>query len=751
MREEPSLHHHPAGICSRRHVLSEADLEEFAPRCQQRRLSLKSRVKVKLRCSGSSVKVFLLKFIPLLRWLPRYPAKQWLVGDILSGISVGIMQLPQGLAYALLAGLPPVFGLYTSFYPVLIYFIFGTSRHTSAGTFAVISVMIGGLTESLVPNENFLLPGNGTVFDTVARDKARVELAVAMTFLVGIIQIILGVAQFGFVVTYLSDPLVCGYTTASAVHVCVSQLKYLFGLQLSQQTQPLSLIYTLIKLIIKLPESNVGAVVTSAVCMVVLLLVKSLNKKFNKCLPIPIPVELLLLIASTGISYGVNLNEKFGIETVGDIPVGLQSPSLPNVDLFDKVVGNAFAIAIVGYAITISLGKMFASKHGYKVDSNQELIALGLSNFVGSFFHCFAMCSSLSRSMVQESTGGNTQVASAVSALIILAIILRAGELFQDLPKAVLAAVVIVNLRGLFRQFREIPVLWRTNRIDLLIWVVTFACTILLNMDMGLAVSILFELLTVIFRTQLSHFTFLGQVSDLGVYRDIDKFEKTRQIPGLMIFHSSSTVYFANAEMYSEALKGKIGLDVDKLIEKKRKAIKKQKEMWEKEEKKARKMQAAMIEEERAKGLGKDNSGFVDTELENSRKISAQENGSGISAISHSMGQDLSIQKQPNEPTLESLGLPRPHFHSLILDFTTVNFVDTVCIKVLKKIFREFNEIEVDVYLVGCNAYVIHELEMGNFFSKTITKGQLFVSIHDAVTYLSRTHNQLLETNDTSL
>ncbi|XP_078518562.1 solute carrier family 26 member 6 [Lissotriton helveticus] len=746
MREEPSLHHHSAEVCSRRHVLSEAELEELAPRCQERRLSLKSRVKVKLRCSDFSIKTYLLKFIPLLRWLPKYRARKWLIGDIISGISVGIMQLPQGLAYALLAGLPPVFGLYTSFYPVLIYFIFGTSRHVSVGTFAVVSVMIGSVTESLVPNESDLFNENGTAFDIVIQDKARVEVAVAITFLVGIIQIFLGLAQFGFVATYLSDPLVSGYTTASAIHVFVSQLKYIFGLRLSQETQPLSLIYTLIKVFIMLPESNVGTVVTSAVCLVVLIVVKSLNEKFSKRLLIPIPTELLLLIACTGISYGVNLRERFGIETVGDIPIGLQSPALPKAGLFDKVVGDAFAIAIVGYAITISLGKTFAAKHGYKVDSNQELIALGLSNFVGSFFQCFAVCCSLSRSMVQENTGGNTQMASAVSALIILTIILRAGELFEELPKAVLAAVVVVNLKGMFRQFREIPVLWRTNRIDLLIWLVTFASTIFLNMDMGLAVSILFELLTIIFRTQLSHFTLLGQVSDLGIYREVDTFEKTRQVPGLMIFHSSSTVYFANAEMYSEALKSKIGIDVNKLIEKKRKAIKHQKEMREKEEKKAKKMQA-VIEEEMAKGLGKENNGYLDTELEHGRKISAQENESGISAISLGRDQELSIQEQPKEPTLQSLGLMKPHFHSLILDFTTVNFVDTACIKVLKNIFKEFNEIEVDVYLVGCSASVIHELEMGNFFSTTITKAQLFASIHDAVTYLSRTHSQLLETN----
>ncbi|XP_069499442.1 solute carrier family 26 member 6 [Ambystoma mexicanum] len=757
MTEEQNLCQRLAVNRMRRQVLSEAELDEIAPRSKQRDRSLWSRAKEGLRCSAPFAKSLLLKRIPVLRWLPRYPAKEWLVGDLISGISVGIVQLPQGLAYALLAGLPPVFGLYTSFYPVLVYFLFGTSRHISAGTFAVISVMIGSVTESLAPNENFLLSGNATGFDVEARDKARVELAVALTFLVGIIQIFLGLAQFGFVVTYLSDPLVCGYTTASAIHVFVSQMKYMFGLHLSQQTMPLSLIYTLIKIFSRLPESNVGAVVTSIVGLVVLLVVKSLNERFSSSLLIPIPIELFLLIISTGISYGVNLHGKFGIETVGEIPIGLRQPTLPDVDLFEKVVCNAFAIAVVGYAITISLGKLFATKHGYKVDSNQELLALGLSNFVGSFFQCFTICSSVSRTMVQESTGGNSQVASAMSAVIILVIILRAGELFQDLPKAILAVIVIVNLKGMFKQFREIRVLWRTNKIDLLIWLVTFTATILLNMDMGLAFSIMFELLTIIFRTQLSHYSILGQVSDLDVYRDVAKFQKTKEIPGLMIFHSSSTVYFANAELYSDALKRKSGVDVDKLIEKKRRAIKLLRKRWEKEEKRARKMHVATIEEQKiVKVNGKDNNGFLDTEMEHPRKISTLENESAVVALRLGMDPEMrrsSIQKSPKEPTLDSLGLPKPHFHSLILDFTTVNFVDTVCIKILTSIFSEFNEIEVDVYLVGCHASVIHDLEIGNFFSKSITKDRLFDSIPDVVTYLSRTHSRSMghEISDTTL
>ncbi|NXU07533.1 S26A6 protein, partial [Buphagus erythrorhynchus] len=524
-------------------VLSEAELEEVAQRKPPTKPSLYGCLR-KTRCSSSTAKSLLFRFLPFLRWLPRYPIKDWLLGDIVSGFSVGIMHLPQGLAYALLAGLPPVTGLYSSFYPVFLYFFFGTSRHNSvevlvptfgslptlylfSGPFAVISVMIGSLTDSLLPSENFLESVNGSnaTVNEELRDAARVELVATITVLTGIFQVALGLLQFGFVVTYLSDPLVRGYTTASSVHVLVSQLKNVFGVSQGEHSGPLSLFVTVIDLFKKLPDTNVGTLVTALIAMVAILIVKELNHKFAAKLPMPIPIELITIIVSTGISYGVNLNDKFGISVVGNIPSGLKPPVAPKISYFGQVAGNAFAIAVVGYAICISLGKIFALKHGYKVDSNQELIALGLSNFLGGFFQCFAISCSMSRSLVQESTGGNSQVAGVIASLVILVTILKIGELFRDLPKAILAAIIIVNLKGMFKQFSDLSTLWKSNRVDLLVWIVTFVATLLLNLDIGLAVSVAFGLLTVIFRTQLPHYSILGRVSDTDVYRDVMEYE----------------------------------------------------------------------------------------------------------------------------------------------------------------------------------------------------------------------------------
>ncbi|XP_075039704.1 solute carrier family 26 member 6-like [Mixophyes fleayi] len=720
-------------------AVSEADLDRIAPTTKIVKPSVWKRCKSQIRCSRETPKSLLLKYVPVLRWLPRYPAREWILGDAISGISVGILQLPQGLAYSLLAGLPPVFGLYTSFYPVFIYFLLGTSRHISVGTFAVVCVMIGSVTESLAPNENFIRGDNVTFIDTDARDQMRVQLATALAFLTGLFQIALCLIQFGFVVTYLSDPLVSGYTTASAVHVLVSQLKYLFGIRLSQKTQPLSLIYTIVKLFSRITQTNIGTFVTSLVAIVVLLLMKYLNEKFVSRLIIPIPIELIMVIVCTGISYGVGLYDKFGIENVGDIPVGLQVPTLPDFSLFGELVGNAFAIAVVGYGITISLGKVFASKHGYKVDSSQELIAIGFSNLVGSFFQCFAISASVSRSLVQESTGGNSQVASAIASFVIFVIILRAGELFQDLPKAILAAIIVVNLKGMFKQFSEVRVLWKTNKTDLVIWMVTFVATILLNMDMGLAVSVFFSLLTIIFRTQLSNYSILGQVYDMGVYKDVSRCQQAKEVPGIKIFHSSSTIFYANAEQYMEALYQKCGIDVERLIEKKRKAIKKLKKKEEKVMKKAQRYNEPTKEITVHDNIAFDHLelGKLDYETEKNKEQDTTE-GTIIIVPGHATSEDTS-----GKNTLQSLGLEKPNFHSLILDFSSVNFVDTVCVKTLGKIFKNFAEIEVDVYLVGCNARVITGLEEGNLFNETITKCQVFPSIRDAVTYLTMDHDHI--------
>uniref|UniRef100_A0A8C8T029 Solute carrier family 26, member 6 n=1 Tax=Peromyscus maniculatus bairdii TaxID=230844 RepID=A0A8C8T029_PERMB len=627
------------------------------------------------RCSRARAHALLLHYVPVLGWLPRYPVRDWLLGDLLSGLSVAIMQLPQGLAYALLAGLPPMFGLYSSFYPVFVYFLFGTSRHISVGTFAVMSVMVGGVTETLTADEAFVQGLNATV------DDARVQVAYTLSFLVGLFQVGLGLVHFGFVVTYLSEPLVRSYTTAASVQVLVSQLKYVFGIKLTTHSGPLSVIYTVLEVCSKLPLTVPGTVVTALVAGVVLVMVKLLNEKLKRHLPLPIPGELLTLIGATGISFAL-------------VPSGRWVP--PKTELFAKLVGNAFAIAVVGFAIAISLGKIFALRHGYRVDSNQELVALGLSNLIGSFFQCFPVSCSMSRSLVQESTGGNTQVAGAVSSLFILLIIVKLGELFRDLPKAVLAAVIIVNLKGMMKQFSDICSLWKANRVDLLIWLVTFVATILLNLDIGLAVSIVFSLLLVVIRMQLPHYSVLGQVPDTDIYRDVAEYSGAKEVPGVKIFRSSATIYFANAELYSDSLKQKCGVDVDHLISQKKKRIKKQEMKMKRMKKKAKKTQKQATSSKISSV-----SVNVNTSSEDIKSNDVEE---GPAKPRKDVGVHTCCMRKGSEIPRGSWGLGLP----MVLNVRTSSLP---------------------------TGPVVSQLEAGHFFDDSITKQNLFVSVHDAVTF----------------
>uniref|UniRef100_A0A3Q0SGS5 Solute carrier family 26 member 6 n=1 Tax=Amphilophus citrinellus TaxID=61819 RepID=A0A3Q0SGS5_AMPCI len=696
-----------------REILDEETVDEMAKKSASK-TSLCEKVKKSVRCSGPRVKRCLLETVPVISWLPRYPIRENGLGDLVSGISVGIMQLPQGMAYALLASVPPVFGLFSSFYPVLVYFIFGTSKHISVGTYAVMSVMIGGVTERLAPDSNFMTWDNETnasIINTIARDEERVRVAAAVTLLSGLFQILLGLVQFGFVVTYLSEPLVRGYTTGAAIHVIVSQLKYTFGIYPERHSGPVSLIYTVVEICYLIPQTNIGTLVVSIVTIISLIMAKELNACLSKKLPVPIPVELIVIIIATVISWQVNLEAKYGVDVVGVIPSGLQPPVVPAASLFGQVIGDAFALAVVGYGIAISLGRIFALKYGYKVDSNQELIALGLSNSIGGFFQCFAVSCSMSRSLVQESTGGKTQVGREFkkthsirqSVLLSRNQNLFLGESCSNMHHAVLAAIIFVNLHGMMKQFLDIPALWRSNRVDMLIWVATFILTLLLNPDMGLAASIGFSMLTVIFRTQLPKYSVLGQIPETDVYKPLDEYHQVKKVPGILIFRSSATLYFANAEMYQDALGAKSGIDITKFLSAKKKLEAKRKRHEKKEAKKERKTLSSAKKEH----------------SENQRKT-AEPRGR-------------------QEPCFFFCSFPSPHSSlCLHLDFCSIAFLPTLTLNFLFHLPPAFPCASLFMssslpLSVSCLAGVVDSLQTGGFFNDKVTKSCLFTTVHDAV------------------
>uniref|UniRef100_A0A8C2BCQ1 Solute carrier family 26 member 6, like n=1 Tax=Cyprinus carpio TaxID=7962 RepID=A0A8C2BCQ1_CYPCA len=754
-----------------REIIDEQRLKERSQRMDpsQINLPISHRLKKSLSCSTPRLKRSIVGFLPVLSWLPRYSIWDYGMPDLVSGISVGIMHLPQGMAYALLASLPPVFGLYTSLYPPLIYFIFGTSRHISIGTFTILSIMIGSVTERLAPDSDFLIYNGTNVteeVDIISRDFYRVQVAAAATVLGGLIQVVLGLVQFGFVGTYLSEPLVRGYTTAASAHAVVAQLKYILGVSPKRFSGPLSIVYTLVDLFMLLPETHLPTLLASVVSIVVLITAKELNTALRQKLLVPIPVELCTIVVATVISFYTRLSKTYKISVVGEIPSGLQPPSIPNASVFSEVVLDAFAMAIVGYAISISLGKTFALKHGYKVDSNQELVALGLSNTFGGFFQCFSVCSSMSRSLIQESTGGKTQIAGVVSGVIVLVTVLKLGSLFQELPKAVLAAIVFVNLKGMFKQYYDIVTLWRSSKIDLLIWLVTYVSTVLFNLDMGLGASMGFALLTVIFRTQRPSYSLLGHLPGTELYLDMETHKEVREVPGITIFRSSATMYFANAELYLEALKKKVNILYLNLV-----TIKAFKEA-------SQRSKRAVFSVEEEAGQLKETNGDIHREVElgwrereNSTVFVIPETvrtsdvhhtwmylkgtdpeTTTLGSVSDLHDGDTTTLDSSSEDTLSrdlervslgSLGKWTWDIHSIILDFSTANFIDIVAIKTLRNVINCFRishlvndwKITSGLCFVFTQALVVEQLERGGFFSDVITEGRVFATVHDAVLY----------------
>ncbi|XP_027743972.1 prestin isoform X1 [Empidonax traillii] len=700
--------------CVERPIYNQEFLQGQLHRRQRTPQTLGQKIAHSCRCTSKKAKSHLYSFLPILKWLPRYPVKEYLLGDIISGISTGVMQLPQGLAYALLAAVPPVFGLYSSFYPVFLYTFFGTSKHISIGTFAVVSMMVGGVAVREVPDEMISLDYNSTNV-TDARDTRRVQVAVTLAFLSGIIQLCLGFLRFGFVAIYLTEPLVRGFTTAAAVHVFTSQLKYFLGIKTSRYSGPLSVVYSIAAVLSNITMTNIAALIVGSTCIVLLLIGKEINDRFKKKLPVPIPMEIIVVIIGTGVSAGMNLNKSYKVDVVGNIPQGLRAPAVPEIQLIPAIFVDALAIAIVGFSMAVSMAKIFALKHGYTIDGNQELIALGICNSVGSFFQTFSVTCSMSRSLVQESTGGRTQIAGALSSIMVLLVIVAVGYLFEPLPQTVLAAIVMVNLKGMFKQFGDVAHFWRTSKIELAIWVVAFVASLFLGLDYGLLTAVTFAMITVIYRTQSPQYRILGQIPDTDIYCDVEEYEEVKEYPGIKIFQANTSLYFANSESYASALKKKTGVDPCAILAARRKAQKRH----------AREIKAA--NEHRKKAVLKLVSS-VTNDVEASVKHEIANDDLPVNGKFADSGvQDVSPDE--HEHFVET----KTNIRSLILDFTPVNFVDSVGAKTLKSIIKEYKEVGVCVCIACCSGPVVNELTRLNFFDNTVTRELLFHSIHDAV------------------
>ncbi|KAJ7388828.1 hypothetical protein OS493_035385 [Desmophyllum pertusum] len=345
------------------------------------------------RCTCKDV---LQSWFPIVEWLPGYNVRRDLAHDIAGGLTVAIMHIPQGLAYALLASLPAVTGLYTAFVPILVYMAMGTSRHISLGTFAVVCLMVGSVVErevgqSISPTSAASSPTNqppsgssgGVLRSSIYKqesngsfpneqdllDEKKLQVAVALAMLVGLLQFVMGLLKLGFVAVYLSDPIISGFTTGAAILVFTSQVKHILGLNVPRYSGAFAVVKTYIFMFKNITLSVPGAIITGVVCILLLITLKFISEKLK--LKFPIPAELIAVVLGTVISYFVGLNEKFQVAVLGDIPKGLRVPSLPSFPLMGSIVPDAFVIAVVIFATNVSLGKTFAKRNNYVIDANQ--------------------------------------------------------------------------------------------------------------------------------------------------------------------------------------------------------------------------------------------------------------------------------------------------------------------------------------------------------------------------------------------
>ncbi|KAL0818550.1 hypothetical protein ABMA28_008989 [Loxostege sticticalis] len=507
----------------------------------------------------------LVNSIPIARWLPKYDFKKDLVGDLVAGATTAVMHIPQGMAYALLAEVPPIIGLYMAFFPVLVYVVFGTSPHVSMGTFAVACLMAGKVvTQHATP-----LDTGSTVNATVeAFSSAALNATVyrpqdvlsIVCLAVGIFQVLMWIMRLGAVSTLLSETLVSGFTTAASFHVLASQLKDLFGLKLPKLPSNYKVVYTVIEICKNIANLNVAALVISIIaCLVIALNNELLKPWLGKRCRIPVPIELMAIVVGTLVSRFAALKETYGISLVGTIPTGLPVPQVPPIELFPAVAIDAFTITMVTYTISMSMSLIFAAKEKYEVDANQELLALGASNMFGSFFTCAPMCASLSRSYIQYQAGAKTGITSVVSALLILCVLLWVGPFFELLPRCVLASIIVVSLKGMFMQVKELAKFWKLSKLDALVWLVTFLTTMLVNIDIGLGAGLLASVGALFCRSQRPYTCLLGRVLDTDLYLDTKRYRAAEELPGIKIFHYCGGLNFASKNLFRSTLFRKIG------------------------------------------------------------------------------------------------------------------------------------------------------------------------------------------------
>ncbi len=469
-----------------------------------------------------------LNFLPITQWLSRYNWKQWIRADIIAGITLWGVAVPENIAYAGLAGLPVQAGLYTLLAAPILYAIFGTGKQLVVVATSASAVMIATTVTALNP----------------ADQAAYVSLAAALVLMVGTILFLAGIVRLGFITNFISRPVMEGFVFGLAIFVIIKQLPKLFGIERGEGNSFQQLAY----LVTHLSETIWLVLIIGISSLALLFIVHRLSKR--------IPAGLLLLVLGIVASNIFNLSSS-GVAVIGEIPAGLPSAGLPQVggnDLWLLLPG-ALGMALVIFSEGSGAAEAFASKHDYQVRPNQELVAYGLANIGSGLLGGLAAGGSLSQSSVNDSAGAKTSMSLLITGGLALVTIIALTPLFTELPEVILAALIIYAVTHLM-NWRRMAWFCKIDRVEFWLGMAALLGVLILDVLPGLVVAIILSIVVLIYRSSRPYGSVLGQVlGEPGAYSDIRRNPQNRTIPGLLIFRFNSPIYFANASLFHRKIK----------------------------------------------------------------------------------------------------------------------------------------------------------------------------------------------------
>ena len=470
----------------------------------------------------------LRSFFPILDWLPNYK-KTHFSGDLFAGLTVGVMLIPQGMAYAMLAGLPPIFGLYAAFVPQIIYAFMGTSRQLAVGPVAMDSLLVAA--------------GLGAL--AISKIEDYISMAVFLAFFMGAIQLLLGILRMGFLVQLLSKPVINGFTSAAAIIIGMSQLKHLLGVQVPSNNR----LHVLLSDIFgQLENTNVYALGLGILSMIIIWGFKKWIPKF--------PGILVAVVLSILVVYWTRWDLN-GLRIVGDVPEGLPAISFPRITMenIQTLLPTALTLALVAFLEAVSVAKAIQEQHkDYEINANQELRALGLSNIVGSFFQSYPTTGGFSRTALNHFAGAKTGLSFLISAAVVATTLLFLTPLFYYMPLTTLAALVIVAVSSLI-DLKYPLVLLKTRMDEFLLLNFTFLTTLFVGITQGILFGVALSLVLLIYRISNPHFAFLARIKGSSIFKNIERFpSEVEDRDDLIIIRFDAPLFFGNRDFFKKII-----------------------------------------------------------------------------------------------------------------------------------------------------------------------------------------------------